>query len=186
MTANGNDEALPKFDLSKPIVTREAWESPEPRHNKVAPKKERKKALPPVYTDDDMIACRKCRQVKPYTEYKSSGEYPHLNCKPCRQAKARADNARAAKRRLDVKRIKLDILTRSEQLSCSRCGYDEFIEALEFHHNNQKQKDSTVSQLISRYALSPTEGNMERLMSEVGRCSVLCSNCHQALHAKAW
>ena len=59
---------------------------------------------------------------------------------------------------------------------CSVCGYDKNLSALEFHHKNPGEKDF---QLDSRH-LSNT--NVEKIMKEVEKCVLLCSNCHREIH----
>ena len=60
---------------------------------------------------------------------------------------------------------------------CQRCGYTEFVAALDFHHIIDKDK------LIS--ILVKTELS-EAILSELDKYVVLCSNCHRGLHAKYW
>lgn len=51
---------------------------------------------------------------------------------------------------------------------CARCGYDEFIEVLEFHHIDPTKKE-TVYDYIRK------DWNPKNYV-------LLCSNCHQAFH----
>ncbi|MBF0618729.1 MAG: hypothetical protein HQL19_01020 [Candidatus Omnitrophica bacterium] len=61
---------------------------------------------------------------------------------------------------------------------CESCGYDRCMDALEFHHVDPAQKDFNVS---SRgYSRS-----WERVKVELGKCMILCANCHRELHAKS-
>ena len=48
---------------------------------------------------------------------------------------------------------------------------------LDFHHRNTKEKDIDVSTLIRK-------GNKNKILKEVEKCDVLCSNCHRDLHFK--
>ncbi len=60
---------------------------------------------------------------------------------------------------------------------CERCGYDQCLEALEFHHISSSKKDFSVS---SRgYTRS-----WKRVREELDKCSLLCANCHREIHAQ--
>ena len=59
---------------------------------------------------------------------------------------------------------------------CERCGYDENIAALEFHHLDPSKKSF---QLDSR-RLSNT--NIKTLLEEADKCILVCANCHREIH----
>ena len=61
---------------------------------------------------------------------------------------------------------------------CSRCGYDQCVEALEFHHLDSAQKDFGISE--KGYTRS-----WERVRAELEKCILVCANCHRELHASA-
>lgn len=58
---------------------------------------------------------------------------------------------------------------------CSRCGYDKYFGALEFHHLNPKDKESG---LIVFNAISPKF--RQKILD--GKIQLLCSNCHKEIH----
>lgn len=58
---------------------------------------------------------------------------------------------------------------------CDICGYDKYVGALEFHHENQKEKDFEISKLKS-WTFD------ERIIKELDKCVILCSNCHKETH----
>ncbi len=59
---------------------------------------------------------------------------------------------------------------------CELCGYDRWLEALEFHHPDGEAKEFGVS---SRgYTRS-----WERVKAELDKCVLLCANCHREIHA---
>lgn len=62
---------------------------------------------------------------------------------------------------------------------CEKCGYNKSLRALEFHHNNPKEKDFEVSNKLSL-------GNfdMKKYYNEVDKCTLLCANCHAEEHDK--
>jgi hypothetical protein len=60
---------------------------------------------------------------------------------------------------------------------CKLCGYNKNVAAFEFHHRDPNQKDY---QLDMR-KLSNT--SMVKLIEEVEKCDLLCSNCHREIHS---
>lgn len=60
---------------------------------------------------------------------------------------------------------------------CMKCGYNKYIEVLEFHHGDPTQKDFNVSR----------KGHCrswERVCKEIEKCDLLCANCHREVHAE--
>ena len=61
-------------------------------------------------------------------------------------------------------------------LRCARCG-ESHPACLDFHHKNPLEKDVALSQVIY------TKGwSKERILNEISKCEVLCSNCHRKEH----
>ncbi len=59
---------------------------------------------------------------------------------------------------------------------CSLCGYDRVIDALEFHHLGEGKKDFGLSQRgLTR--------SWKRIKEELGKCILVCANCHREIHA---
>ena len=82
--------------------------------------------------------------------------------------------SRAAKRAI---KIKLWLIEYKKTLKCEECGEDDHI-CLDFHHTNPDEKDMNVSALV--YGSM----NKQKIMNEISKCSVLCSNCHRKEHRK--
>tara|TARA_Y100000034_G_C6865923_1_gene394648 strand:+ start:633 stop:1019 length:387 start_codon:yes stop_codon:yes gene_type:complete len=59
---------------------------------------------------------------------------------------------------------------------CKRCGEDHPA-CLDFHHIDPETKEGGMGWLISRRGFS-----WNRVLEEIGKCEVLCSNCHRKLH----
>lgn len=56
---------------------------------------------------------------------------------------------------------------------CGICGYDKCISALEFHHVDPTKKDFNMgSSCIAQ----------NKIVTEVKKCVMLCSNCHREVH----
>ena len=61
--------------------------------------------------------------------------------------------------------------------SCSICGYNKYLGALEFHHLDPKNKDFTPSKL-KRYTFD------DKVKIELDKCILVCANCHREIHGK--
>jgi hypothetical protein len=59
---------------------------------------------------------------------------------------------------------------------CIICGYDKCIDALDFHHKGDKSFN--IARGFS------TKLNSEKMLEEIRKCDLLCSNCHRELHSK--
>ena len=62
-------------------------------------------------------------------------------------------------------------------LKCEECPEDN-VATLDFHHRDPSQKEMAVSDLVKR------QWSKKRILEEIDKCSVLCSNCHRKLHWK--
>lgn len=60
---------------------------------------------------------------------------------------------------------------------CCICGFNDFVEALEFHHIDPSQKEFGLS------SGSSTTKSLEKQLIELRKCALLCANCHRGLHA---
>jgi hypothetical protein len=59
--------------------------------------------------------------------------------------------------------------------ACTKCGYNKYIGALEFHHLDPTKKDFTIAH--RRH----TNFNDE-IRKELDKCILVCSNCHREIH----
>jgi hypothetical protein len=58
---------------------------------------------------------------------------------------------------------------------CSNCNYDKCVDALEFHHVDQSQKDFNIGHLkFYKWC--------KRITDELDKCVLLCANCHREKH----
>lgn len=62
-----------------------------------------------------------------------------------------------------------------KDLKCQTCG-ENHPACLEFHHENEDDKYGCVSSMVhAGYA-------KEKILAEIKKCSVFCSNCHRKFH----
>lgn len=59
---------------------------------------------------------------------------------------------------------------------CVCCGYSKSRAALHFHHINPAEKDSSVS------AMTSTITSWSKIVNELRKCVLVCSNCHAEIH----
>lgn len=58
---------------------------------------------------------------------------------------------------------------------CEHCWEDRPV-VLEFHHTNAEAKEYSVSSMCSM--------SLEKIISEIEKCQVLCCNCHKIVTSK--
>jgi hypothetical protein len=109
-------------------------------------------------TDQLEEAFEICRVVK-------GKEYRPLRCGHCKRVKT---NERRAALRQWLDEYK-------KTLQCGQCGFADY-RALEFRHPSGQEKEFNVADMV-RSGLS-----RKAILREIGKCVVLCSNCHQIQH----
>lgn len=57
---------------------------------------------------------------------------------------------------------------------CQKCGENRWW-VLDFHHRDPKSKEDNVAQLIRK-------GSKPKILNEMKKCDILCSNCHRDFH----
>lgn len=82
-------------------------------------------------------------------------------CPACRSMEKRTTNKK--------------ILVEYKGGKCIKCGYNENIEALQFHHRNPKDKEYNISEEMKNKKI-------DELKKEADKCDLLCANCHIIEH----
>ncbi len=59
--------------------------------------------------------------------------------------------------------------------SCIKCG-ESHIGCLDFHHRDPKEKEFGLGTIIRQNI------KKDRILEEIAKCDILCSNCHRKLH----
>ena len=59
---------------------------------------------------------------------------------------------------------------------CERCGYNENLAALDFHHRDPQTKNFQIDMR------SFSNTNLDTLKEELDKCDLLCANCHREVH----
>ena len=119
--------------------------------------------------DDNHFASRHDRGKKQYQS----------NCREC-QKKYRKEHYLNNKEKY-IKKAKTYretftewIVDYKKNLKCEICDEDRYW-VLDFHHKDPKEKDTEISVLIKSC-------NKKRILDEISKCMIVCSNCHRDLH----
>lgn len=68
-----------------------------------------------------------------------------------------------------------EYIREAKQGGCIACPEKDPV-ALDFHHINPKEKSFSIGRRSHRQPL-------EQVVIELGKCIILCANCHRKLHA---
>lgn len=75
----------------------------------------------------------------------------------------------------DERRVWIDSL---KDLPCSRCGIKYPPYVMEFHHKDRGKKLFQISRAVNI-------SSKKKILDEIAKCMLLCSNCHKIIeHAK--
>jgi hypothetical protein len=131
-----------------------------------------------------MKLCKKCGEQKRFDEFhvnKAKKDGRQTYCKICSVMMAKEDYKSQGRKEIFIIRAKekrkecreiADIVKREN--GCFFCGESEAC-CLDFHHKGD-DKDKGVSYWT--HAKSKT-----KMLEEIKKCSVVCSNCHRKIHA---
>ncbi len=133
-----------------------------------------------------MKKCTYCKLEKPKTEFsKNATRKDGIQniCKECSKRRLiEAHKKSYSNRKHIIKENRKEEIERNKQIvaehklgGCKFCSEKDPV-TLDFHHVNPKEKDLSISVIIHRYTTN-------KLVKEIEKCIVLCSNCHRKLHA---
>lgn len=113
--------------------------------------------------------CTKCGRELPIEQFnfrdKSKGTR-RADCKECHSGHMKA---KYQEKKQEIQQVKTG-------WSCQKCGYNKCPEALDFHHTDPSQKETTIARMIAN------SYSLEKAMEEIQKCIVLCANCHREFH----
>lgn len=90
--------------------------------------------------------------------------------KLCDDEKKKRNYLKVKTRRQKLKQMGVEYLGGK----CCKCGYNDCIWALEFHHTNSNEKDFSISKYSNL--------SWNRIKKELNKCILVCSNCHKEIH----
>lgn len=128
-----------------------------------------------------MKFCMTCRQEKEDREFSRKGGKLQSKCKSCHSAyhrdyykknKTRFIEKNRRNKNRQRKRLRAIVLE-VKQRSCADCGGVFHPWVMEFDHREGSDKIAEVANLISKGCPDA------RLLEEIGKCDVVCANCHR-------
>ena len=127
--------------------------------------------------------CTGCKIEKENNEFypsKRTNDGLASRCKSC----ANIDSAKSRKKNIKhynrVQSIRMDknadkFREWKATQKCKFCGEQEAV-CLDLHHLDPTQKDASLSNVVRSWS-------WKKLMLEVDKCIVVCSNCHRKIHS---
>lgn len=138
--------------------------------------------------------CTRCYQFKPLDEFytdKRKKDGRQSECKKCNIKFAKDKRANDPEYRKKLNKIRRDKYANDPEyrkqcryyeldsqkilddlkigFGCAICGFNEYPEALDFHHINPKDK---------KYQISMNKMTKDNAFDEIQKCMCLCKNCH--------
>lgn len=110
----------------------------------------------PLSGQKQKYCSNKCKQKDHYHRVKQQTNTYH------------SQTMRALRRKLDLVKMKGGC--------CSKCGYNENLSALHFHHKDSNTKDFKLDMRVL------SNKSWESIVEEVEKCEILCANCHAEEH----
>lgn len=128
-----------------------------------------------------MKQCWDCKEVKNLDEFAFNRSKPDgraARCKACQSKYHRKHylaNVEQYRQNTRNHRKKNAALIASFKKKCLVCG-ETHPAVLEFHHRLSSDKEINLSEVGFR------GWSEKRILKEVAKCDILCSNCHRKLH----
>jgi hypothetical protein len=127
-----------------------------------------------------MKKCSKCGLEKENLEFnKHSNSTDNLTswCKVCIRNSSNKhyinNKEKYSSKQEKIRKEKREWLNKIKStLKCEQCG-ENHIATLDFHHVNPNEKE---------FGVARSGFSKEKILKEIEKCIVLCSNCHRKLH----
>ena len=129
--------------------------------------------------------CPICEKALPFSEFgKNCSACDGLTtyCKRCKRERENHDYQQTKHERKAQRDQRKQELVGLLGGVCTRCGFNEFPSALDFHHICGEDKEHQMATIVAG-SVAITE---QALVDELDKCALLCRNCHGAYHAAAW
>lgn len=130
---------------------------------------------------DGMKVCSTCRLEKALDEFNRKGSAVQSKCKSCQRAyhrnyyrenKSRFITKNRRNKNRQRKRLRT-ILLNVKRRPCQDCGGSFHPWVMELDHRDSTTKTAAVANLVSKGCTDA------RLLEEIGKCDVVCANCHR-------
>lgn len=125
--------------------------------------------------------CKKDLDLKLFSKCKSNKDGLQTKCKECHKIYVHGHYLKNKqvyknKNKKQIESLKKKFIQYKSILHCKYC-HKMGVRCIEFHHTNKNIKDDTVSNIL-RYSRS-----WNKILEEIKKCEVVCSNCHRKIHA---
>lgn len=128
--------------------------------------------------------CCACKEQKPLDSFANktaSKDGKQSRCNPCMVSVMKkrylADTAEWNRKSREQKQRKYDWINDYKvSKTCLVCSEVDYA-CLEFHHLDGEEKEATISQMVANKVSD------EKILLEIDKCIVICSNHHRQLHA---
>jgi hypothetical protein len=129
--------------------------------------------------------CSSCKHKKSEDEFSWSNKNEGIRnnrCKECQRKLGKQHYIENKSNYLDTQRVIRDrnkkfICDYLADKFCVDCNEDDIV-VLEFDHIDPTKKDISVSNAIDN------KWSLKRLLNEISKCEIRCSNCHKKRHAR--
>ena len=112
--------------------------------------------------------CTKCHKELPITDFNWRNKEKGTRRSECKYCHSAYMKQKYQEKKNIIQELK-------SKCACAKCG-DTRGYVLDYHHLDPKQKNNTVSRLISN------NSNLDKTFEEIEKCIVLCANCHREFH----
>ena len=123
--------------------------------------------------------CKLAKYVDQYNKKSSSKDGLSTYCKDCNKEKLKEHyNSNKDyyhnKSKDYSKKLQNWLEDYKKDFKCLKCGEHRHW-VLDFHHREPSQKENTVSTMLRT-------SSRQKILEEIEKCDILCSNCHRDLH----
>lgn len=132
-----------------------------------------------------MKKCVRCKIIKEDSDFNfryKDRKILSSACKECTSAYHKSwyeRNSDKRRKQIHERRNSLEVwfsnYKKEKNLKCKICGEDR-LPVLDFHHRIPEKKDGEIFRLVN------SGNSKEKILEEIEKCDVLCSNCHRMLH----
>lgn len=128
--------------------------------------------------------CQKSLTLDNFNKKNTSKDGLQNVCKECNREKSQAyykanknhhSKSILARKKVTIK-LNKEKVNEIKKSGCSICS-ETSICTLDFHHMDAESKDNTVSRLLAIGC------SFSRILNEIEKCILVCSNCHRKIHA---
>ena len=125
-----------------------------------------------------MRTCSVCKIEKDFSEFHRKKSGHSYMCKDCRKDYMKKHYKKnketyILKAKQGHEKAKEWYKEYKNSLKCEKCG-ENHPGCLDFHHKDPNEKEFTISKVVTK--------GKKKLLEEISKCIVLCSNCHRKLH----